>query len=109
MATKDRKRVRRELGAGYYHPDAVTARIKRAEKKGRTARAKVLHALLLEIRSLPPVNKLTKSWRSIPYREMRYRQMKEMRKTMTLNQIGRHFELSRERVRQILSNRRNGA
>lgn len=102
------KKFRRTLGAGYYHPDAIQTRLAVAAARGNRKRMRVLKALLDEVYALPPKKKLTKSWRSIPYRTMRMMQMAEMRKTMTLQQIGDHFGLTRERVRQVLNSAKNG-
>lgn len=91
------------LGRGYYRPEAVMERLKSARRRGHKRRIKELTALLREITALPPTSRLTKSWRSIPYRELRVRQMAQMRKTMTLQEIGDHYGVTRERVRQILA------
>lgn len=102
MVNRHKRRRQHALGSGYYHPAAVIVRLEKARKRGDSARVRVLVALLKKVQSLPPTRQLTKSWRSIPCREMRRRQMTEMRRTMTLQEIGDQYGLSRERVRQIL-------
>lgn len=92
------------IGQGYYSPSQIKFRLRKARTHGNAKRVAKLLTLLGKVEALPDPPKLTKGWRSQRARKNRRRDMLKLRRKMTLKEIGDLYELTRERVRQILSN-----
>lgn len=95
-----------EIGLGYWSLPAIDRRIADLEKNRPRRWQKRLNALKKarkEVVTKADQTRMVKGWKGKKKRAERYFRMRDMLNTGTLESVGKHFGISRQRVHQIVS------